>query len=79
MAMSNAERQAKYRANRTDRMAEKLSTDLPADARHALVELAEYHGVSMKDLLASMLRTAHVTRFGKTAQESYEKWLAQQS
>lgn len=78
MAMSNAERQAKYRANRIDRMAEKLSTELPADVRHGLVELAEYHGVSMKDVLAGLIRSSHVNTFGKTTQQSYDKWLAQQ-
>lgn len=74
MAKTNAERQAEYRARRAERMEDRLSVELPIDVRHALVELAEYHAVSMKDILVGLVKTGYQRQFGKTTEKAYQDW-----
>ena len=74
MVMSNAERQAKYRAARSERLEERVVFELPADVRHGLVALAEYHGLTMKDVLIGLVRNAHQNQFKKTTETAYQDW-----
>lgn len=74
MAQSSAERQAAYRARRSERMEERLSVELPVDVRHGLVELAEYHSVSLKDVLIGLIKSAHLNQFGKSTEQAYQAW-----
>lgn len=74
MAKSTAERQAAYRARRSERMEDRLSVELPVDVRHGLVELAEYHSISLKEVLVGLIRSAHINQFGKTTEQAYQAW-----
>ncbi len=61
MAMSTAERQAKYRAGRATagQLGDKrLNTWVSADTSYALQRLAKHHGVSQREMLERLVRTA---------------------
>ena len=74
MAKTNAERQAEYRARRAERMEDRIAVELPVDVRHALVEMADYHGVYLKEIIISLVRNAFERQYGKTTQKAYQDY-----
>lgn len=71
MAKTNAERQAEYRARVAESGDQRFSAFLPQDVHFALEKLAEYHGITMRDALSGLVRTAHKNLFRKTSVEAH--------
>lgn len=72
MAKTTAERQADYRQRAQEGGDQRFSTFLPPESRFALEALAEYHGITMRDVLIGLLKTSHRNLFGKTQEQAYQ-------
>lgn len=79
MAKTNAERQAEYRARVAESGDQRFSTFLPQDISFGLEKLAEYHGLSMRDVVIGLVRTGYSKQFGKPVAKAYEAHLNQLS
>lgn len=72
MAKTTAERQADYRQRAQEGGDQRFSTFLPPESRFALEALAEYHGITLRDVLIGLLNTSHKNLFGKTPLQAYQ-------
>jgi hypothetical protein len=73
MAKTQAERQAEYRARAAKKGDQRFATFLPPETKFALDALAQYHGITLRDVLIGLANNAHKNLLGETAAKAFER------
>lgn len=79
MPLSNAERQAKYRAKRPiakENGEYRLNTWLVSDAHFSLRRLASYHGISKKDTIEQLILKADQALRNSLSDDDHDAYIA---
>ncbi len=77
MALSNAQRQARYRKNtreRADGYTARLNTEVAFAAKSALKCLSLWHGVSQREMLERLIDEADKKLGQSLSEEEYERY-----